>query len=112
MSKKCVVCFESDVYHKPNCYHIQHMQPQNRLDVTDKDAVRNGCRICRYCNSMNYHFKTEQANIEYYKRARGMDFKYKDGVLYVKTEIGCWKLVYVRGIEKLILFQHYPESFP
>ena len=31
-----------------------------------------------------------------------MEFKYKDGMLYVKTKVGCWKLVYAKGMEQVV----------
>lgn len=33
-----------------------------------------------------------------------MEFKYKDGMLYVKTKVGCWKLVYARNMEQIALY--------
>lgn len=104
MSKMRVVCYESDVYHKPGCKYVARMKRKNRLEVTRDNAIRHNCRICRYCNSMNYHVNTEEKTLNHYKQDKGMDFKYDDGILYVKTEVGCWKLVYVRAEEKLTLF--------
>lgn len=104
MSKTRIVCYGSDVYHKPGCKYVKRMKATNMLEVTKADAIRHDCRVCRCCNSMNHHINAEDATIEFYKRSKGMDFKFDDGILYVKTEIGCWKLVYVRAEERLTLF--------
>lgn len=111
MGKTRIVCYGSDVYHKLGCRYVDRMLQQNQLQVTRDDAIRHGCRICRYCNSMNHHVYTEDSVIEYFKR-NGMQFKYIDGILYVKTEISCWKLVYVRAEEKLTLFHRNASSVP
>ena len=39
-----------------------------------------------------------------YSKYKKMQFNYINGILYVKTEIGCWKLVYVRREEKIALY--------
>lgn len=104
MNKKRIVCYGSDVYHKPGCKYVSRMKSGNMLSVTRDNAIRHNCRICRCCNSMNHHVSVEEATIDYYKKEKGMDFKFENGILYVKTEIGCWKLVYIRAEEKLTLF--------
>jgi len=53
---------------------------------------------------MNYHYKVEQSTIDYYSRCKNMQFNYVDGILYVKSEIGCWKIVYIRKSESFALY--------
>ena len=40
-----------------------------------------------------------------------MDIKYIDGVLYVKSEIGCWKLVYIKKNEFLVLYHRNTVTY-
>lgn len=110
MSIKRVVCYGSDVYHKPGCKYVRRMKTMNTLHVTKDDAIRHHCRICRYCNSMNYHLNVEKETISSFESEKNMQFKVIDGILYVKTDIGCWKLIYVRREEKITLY-HRNKSF-
>ena len=113
MKRKRIVCYDSVVYHKPNCHYVWQMHYENRLTVSREDAIAHDCRICRYCNSMNYHVKAEEQTLAYYRKNKGMEFNWIDGVLYVKTDISCWKLIYLRSKECLTLYHinHMPENF-
>ena len=91
----------SMIYHKPGCRYIAKIKQQNKMSLPKSEAKREGYHVCRYCNSMNHHIRTEQQRIEYYSKYKKMQFNYINGILYVKTEIGCWKLVYVRREEKI-----------
>ena len=41
-----------------------------------------------------------------------MEFKYIKGILYVKTDMGCWKLVYSRGMEQIALYHRNSRQAP
>ena len=105
-NSKCIISFESKtkVYHKPGCHHISRIKSGNQIIMSKKLAESLGYRICRCCNGMGHHMRTENSSIEYYEKNKGMKFKYINGVLYVKTEIGCWKLVYVRRTREIVLY--------
>lgn len=92
------------IYHKPGCRYIKRIQYKNKLSLSKKDAKKEGYHICRYCNSMDHHMRTEDLVIDYYNRIKNMQFQYMNGILYVKTEIGIWKLVYIRKEEKIALY--------
>lgn len=53
---------------------------------------------------MKHPIRVEEDAIEYYERKKGMNFKHIDGVLYVKTEMGCWKIVYTRKEQYFVLY--------
>ena len=94
----------SMIYHKPGCRYVERIKYKNRMSLTKGDARDEGYHICRYCNNMNHHIKAEESTLDYYERCKKMQFKYINGILYVKSEIGCWKLVYVRREEKIALY--------
>ena len=97
--------FNSMIYHKPGCRYVERIKNQNKMFLTKGEVTSEGYHICKYCNSMNHHIQAEQRNIDYYAKAKNMEFKYINGILYVKTEIGCWKLVYVRKEEKIAFLE-------
>lgn len=109
---KCIVSFESKakVYHKPGCHHVKNMKEKNQVTMTLKNAERAGYRICRCCNSMAHHKRVEQQTINNYEEKKGMQFQFINGVLYVKTEVGCWKMVYTRGDHRIVLYHRNATS--
>ena len=79
------------------------MKPSNKEKLLWEDAKRCG-RPCRHCNSMSFLCSEERKTIEWNTENRNMEFKYKGGMLYVKTKVGCWKLVYARNMEQIALY--------
>lgn len=114
MNNKRIVSigFNSMIYHKPGCRYVERIKNQNKMFLTKGEVTSEGYHICKYCNSMNHHIQAEQRNIDYYAKAKNMEFKYINGILYVKTEIGCWKLVYVRKEEKISLYHRNTTTKP
>ncbi len=102
----------SMIYHKPGCRYVERIKGNNRMSLPKHDAKCEGYHVCRYCNSMNHHYQVEQHTLDFYSRCKKMKFNYIDGILYVKSEIGCWKLVYVRKEEKLALYHRNATTKP
>lgn len=102
----------SQVFHKPGCKYIHQMKPENCMPLSEAEAREAGYRICRCCNGMDFHMKTEKQAIDRYQKCRKMDFKYIGGILYVKTEISCWKLVYIRYMESIVIYHQNDTSIP
>lgn len=98
------VSTDSKIYHKPGCRYVDRIKYKNKMSLPRHDARAEGYHVCRYCNSMNHHIKGERNILDYYEQNKNMQFKYIDGILYVKSEIGCWKLVYIRKEEKIALY--------
>ena len=103
MSTKRIMSIESNIYHRPSCKYFDFMKPGNKEKLLWEDAKRCG-RPCRHCNSMSFLCTEERKTIEWNTENRNMEFKYKDGMLYVKTKVGCWKLVYARNMEQIALY--------
>lgn len=102
----------SMIYHKPGCRYVERIKYQNRMSLPKRDAKVEGYHVCRYCNSMNHHYRVEQHTLDFYSRRKKMQFIYIDRILYVKSEIGCWKLVYVRKEEKIVLYHRNTTTKP
>lgn len=103
MSTKRIMSIESNIYHRPSCKYVYFMKPSNKEKLLWEDAKRCG-RPCRHCNSMSFLCSEECKTIEWNTENRNMEFKYKGGMLYVKTKVGCWKLVYARNMEQIALY--------
>lgn len=102
----------SMIYHKPGCRYVERIKYKNRISLTKHDAKIEGYHVCRYCNSMNHHYMVEHNKLDFYSRCKKLQFNYIDGILYVKSEIGCWKLVYVRREEKIALYHRNTSTKP
>ena len=61
---------------------------------------------------MKFLYDRDISTLDYYKRKMAMDYKMVDGILYVKTEVSCWKLVYSRREEKIFLYHRNKSSQP
>ena len=74
MSTKRVISINtsSKIYHKHGCRYVKKMLPQNRLDISKKEIRRQGFHCCRYCNSMNHHYNTEQTIMNHYAKNKNM----------------------------------------
>ncbi len=105
-NSQCIVSLKAKtkVYHKPGCHHVKNMKDKNKMTMTLQKAERKGYRICRCCNCMAHHKRVEQKTITNYENNKGMEFNFVKGALYVKTEIGCWKMVYTRGDQRMVLY--------
>ena len=105
-NSRCIVSMKAKtkVYHKPGCHHAKHMKRENKVMMSLQKAERKGYRICRCCNSMAHHKRVEQKTIANYENNKGMEFNFVKGALYVKTEVGCWKMVYTRGEQRMVLY--------
>ena len=95
---------KSKVYHKPGCHHVKNMKEKNQVQMTLKEAERSGYRICKCCNCMAHYKRVEQKTITNYENNKGMEFNFIKGALYIKTEIGCWKMIYTRDEKKIVLY--------
>lgn len=106
MANLVVISMEgkTKIYHSCRCRYVRNILPENKMKLTKDEARRQGYRICRCCNSMNYHVSFEKGVIDFYNRERDMTTKYIDGIMYVKTPISCWKIVYSRKKEQLALY--------
>ena len=104
MKKKRVLSMETKIYHRPACRYVKRIQMKNRMELSPGEAQGYGYRPCRCCNTMSYLYETEWSNINYLTRKRNMEIRMIDGILFVKTAVGCWKLIYSRKEEKIVLY--------
>lgn len=114
MSLKRRISFESktNVYHKPGCRYLKRILPQNYYEISKHEAITHGYRSCRCCNSMDNHYRWEEHTLKHYHENKDMEFKYEDGILYAKTEMGFWKLVYSRHLEKIAIYHRNASDNP
>ena len=61
---------------------------------------------------MSYLVGSASRTLEYHENEHGMEFKLHDGMLFVKTKMGCWRLVYIRTKEQIALYHRNKRQKP
>lgn len=112
MSTKRMMSTQSIIYHRPGCKYINMIHPRNRATKLWEDSRYAGRIPCKHCNSMSFLHTHEQQTLKWNEENRGMEFKYMGGILYVKTAMGCWKLVYSKTQEQIALYHRNARQKP
>jgi len=93
----------SMVYHRPECRYARKIYKKNQVQMNWEDAEWKGYRPCKCCDGIRFLYKLEKYEIEQYAQQFHMDVDLKDNKIYVRTEVGCWKIVYKICDQKFIL---------
>jgi len=113
MKKRRIISIgRTNIYHKPGCGYEKRILSKNRMEMSKEQAQVQGYCACQYCNSMNYQYKKENEIIKQFAEQKDMEFKYADGLLYVKTINSLWKLVYSMKEEKIALYHRNSSDSP
>ena len=95
---------DSMVYHRPECRYARNIYKRNRMQLSWQDAEWKGYRPCKCCNTMSFVYQLEQDVAEKFCRQHNMDVDYANNMVYVRTDVGCWKIHYKTHEQKFILF--------
>ena len=95
----------SMVYHRPECSYAKRIYKRNRIKLSWQDAEWKGYRPCKCCNNMKFLYQLEQDVAEKFcKNQHNMDMDLVGNLIYVRTDVGCWKIHYKTHEQKFILF--------
>ncbi len=109
--KMISVASRDKIYHRDGCPYIDRIKGKNSLVVLKKEAKKMGYRPCKCCNSADFQYKHEQTVIKKYAKANHMELQRLRNHLFVKTEMGIWKIVYLKDVEKFILYHGNNGSY-
>lgn len=104
MQKERILSTQTKIYHRPSCRYVKRIKRKNHMELFSWEARQRGFRPCKCCNTMAYLFESEWPSLNYFNRNWGLSFRLVDGILYVKTSISCWKLIYSKREEKVVLY--------
>lgn len=93
----------SRVYHRPECRYAGRIRKTNRIRMDWEDAEWRGYRPCKCCDGMEYLYRMDMEKIERYAEQFHMDVDLKDRKIYVRTDVGCWKIIYKISNQRFIL---------
>lgn len=94
---------KSMVYHRPECRYVRKIYKRNRVQLNWDDAEYRGYHPCKCCDGISYLYNLERVNIERFSNDKDLDVDLYNNKIYIRTDVGCWKIVYRRGIQKFIL---------
>lgn len=95
----------SMVYHRPECSYARRIYKRNRIKLSWQDAEWKGYRPCKCCNNMCFVYQLEQDVAgKFCQNHHNMDIDLVGNEVYVRTDVGCWKIHYKKHEQKFILF--------
>ncbi|MCM1144975.1 MAG: hypothetical protein NC407_09720 [Lachnoclostridium sp.] len=98
----------SMVYHRPQCRYVRKIHKKNRIQMAWEDAEWKGYRPCKCCDGIEFLYQTGKAEIERYAKQFNLDVDLKDRKIYVRTDAGCWKIIYkIRDQKFILLHRNY-----
>lgn len=96
------------VYHRLECRYVGKIQKRNWIKMEWEDAEWKGYRPCKCCDGIEFLYKLEKDRIERYAGQSSMDVDLRDKKVYVRTDVGCWKIVYkIREQRFILLHRNY-----
>lgn len=93
----------SKIYHRAECRYARKIYKRNRIQMNWEEAEWKGYRPCKCCDGGKFLFGLEEGAIEYFAEKHNMDVDLVGQIIYVRTEVGCWKIVYKISRQKFIL---------
>ncbi|MCM1049997.1 MAG: hypothetical protein NC433_16395 [Clostridiales bacterium] len=98
----------SRVYHRPECRYAGKIDKRNRIKMRWEDAEWKGYRPCKCCDGIDFLYKMEKEKIERYAEQFNINVDFKDRKIYVRTDVGCWKIIYkIRDQIFILLHRNY-----
>lgn len=92
------------VYHRETCYHVLRMKKENRRTISLRNAEERGYRPCKCCNNIRFAYEMELSHITDIASRYGMEVNLKNNAVYVRTDIGSWRIQYRKHAQRFILF--------
>lgn len=85
---------KSKVIHSENCSHLKHT-PENKKVYysTIKEALEDGCTICKHCLSIVDMYEKELHDIKAFSKGKDILYYLDDIGLHVKTPYGKWYII-------------------
>ena len=92
----------SRTYHKPGCHYEKRIQPQYRMHMGPNKAESYGYRECKYCGGLQGYVRVYGKNEQYIdpKNTIRCSYDNKTDTMYVRTDIGFWKLFWKKRDKK------------
>ncbi len=93
------------VYHRTNCIYAKRILPQNHISMNVKQAEKHHYQECKYCAGLAGEVRTKNEKIKEWQNKYQMEIVYQKetDTLYMRTEVGFWKIFKKWGEGKYVL---------
>lgn len=99
------------VYHRPNCMYVQKIKPQNKMILSQQKARNLKYHSCKYCSGLKGEMLANNQFSSLERKYKvSVDYVKKSDTLYVRTEIGCWKIFFKKEFKKYLLYHRNTYS--
>lgn len=92
------------VYHRPGCRYAGTIKEGNASYEKPDWAEIRGYRPCKWCSCMDGKYQIEKKEVGEYLSRNGLVMDKKEHIVYIRSDIGCWKLVYCRKYDTFDLY--------
>ena len=104
MNRPRIMSKGSTVYHRRGCRYSIRIKPENRVDIGLFSADAQGFKPCAICNRMSFIYLMEKSSLMKATSGWPLMFKIVGEELFIKTNIGLWKLIYKPETSKILLY--------
>lgn len=94
------------IYHRCGCMYAQRIKPEHRKELDSKKVLMLHYRECKYCGGLAGDVRAHRKTIDTWTQKNNMIFTYhgKTQTLYMRTEIGCWKIFRKEELGQYLLY--------
>lgn len=95
-----------NVYHKDGCPYVQKISGKYKKWVNVNDRRYRKYRECKYCGGIRGYARVFGKRPERHSKEKKVSCYYEKatGYIYLKTDIGFWKIVYKQDTKRFLLF--------
>ena len=103
---------KSKVFHRPGCRYAVSIKENNALYEKTEWAEIRGYRPCKWCSCMDGRYQIEKKEVEEYLANSGLVMDRKNHMLYIRSDIGCWKVVFSKKFDDFVLYhKNHADGF-
>lgn len=100
------------IYHRCGCMYARRIKEDNRKEMSHEVVMRKQYHTCKYCSGLRGDVNVHKEAFATWSQKRKMEFTYHKELdtLYIRTEIGFWKVFLKEEIGKYLLYHRNSYS--
>lgn len=103
-SYRYIYSTKSKIYHRRGCKYVKMISEECKKEGVIKLLENKGYCKCKYCNNLDFKFKSEKHVIDQYCEDNNLIYKRDEGMLLVQSEISRWLIKYDYENDYFILY--------
>ena len=100
------------IYHRYDCIYARRIKPENRIEVRKEKMGKRRYHVCKYCAGLQGDVNVHKKAFATLSKKRNMEFCYHKAsdTLYIRTEIGFWKVFLKKELGEYLLYHRNTYS--